>query len=115
MLGKLAGLFFGLVFAASLIVGFSFLDGLAVYLLYGWFVIPVFHAMPSLGIWQAAGISLMIGYLTMQHIPEEPHPDEESLSEIFERSWPIMKWHIEVFLMVIFGGWVLSWLVPHAL
>jgi hypothetical protein len=115
MLERLFGAVLGVAFAALMVLFFAFFDGFAVVLLWGWFVTPVFRAAPALGIWQAAGLSLLAGFVTAQYNPQPEGPDGESLSETFTRTWPTFKWQIETFLLVVFGGWVISWMVPHAL
>jgi len=43
---------------------FSFINGFAIMKLWGWFVIPLFSSAPSLGLWQAVGLSMLCRMIT---------------------------------------------------
>ena len=53
------------------------LDGLALKLLWGWFMVPTF-GLPVISLVQAIGIGIVISFLTQQHIPR----DEEQQTEM---------------------------------
>ncbi len=46
------------------------LNGIALKLLWGWFVVPVF-GIPVLELWSSTGIGIVVRYLTSQQIPRE--------------------------------------------
>ncbi|MGD1852764.1 MAG: hypothetical protein ACFB2W_00795 [Leptolyngbyaceae cyanobacterium] len=48
----------------------TILNGWALHLLWSWFVVPVFEALPALTIGQSIGISMVVGFLTYQYHPE---------------------------------------------
>ena len=56
----------------------SLLNGVALKLLWGWFMIPTF-SLPAISLVQAMGIGIMIGFLTQQHIPR----DQDAKKEVF--------------------------------
>jgi len=60
-----------IIVGVILLVPLSWLiQGFVLSRLWEWFVTPVFENVPALGIWQAAGISAVIGFLTY---PTELH------------------------------------------
>lgn len=59
----------GVVGFAALLVVSSILNGYALSVLWGWFVVPVFH-LPQLSIVPAIGIAMMVGYLAHQMEPD---------------------------------------------
>lgn len=61
-----AGCFTGLI---AIPLG-GILNGYAFAVLWGWFIVPVFH-LPEIGIVQASGIGLVVGMLTHQDTPRD--------------------------------------------
>ena len=59
--------FIGLVL---LVIVTYLLDGVALKLLWGWFMVPTF-GLPTVSLAQAIGISIIVGFLTHQHIPRD--------------------------------------------
>jgi hypothetical protein len=63
---------------AIIAIGFMFvaamLEGWALSMMWGWFIVPVFHA-PSLRIPYAIGLALVVGMLTHRVRKEEDTPD----------------------------------------
>lgn len=62
----------------ALIIVAYLLDGLALKMLWGWFLVPVF-GLPTISLTQAIGVGIVIGFLTQQHIPR----DEKQRREMF--------------------------------
>lgn len=60
------------------------LKGVALQMLWGWFIIPIFH-LPPLSLLQAIGVAMVVGFLTKQHIPtsKEPGAKKELILHIF--------------------------------
>jgi hypothetical protein len=58
----------------------SILNGWALSVLWGWFFVPTL-GLPELGIVQAIGIAMVVGYLTYQHIDTQPK-DGEAMGKI---------------------------------
>ncbi|MGC3984817.1 MAG: hypothetical protein QM777_08865 [Pseudorhodoferax sp.] len=67
ILGGLAAIIFAIVWA-------GFWSGLAVSVLWGWFVVPLF-GLPALSIAQAYGIALLVGLLTHQESKADKDED----------------------------------------
>ncbi|MGC9605262.1 MAG: hypothetical protein ABSF56_00680 [Minisyncoccia bacterium] len=96
-----------------IIVGFiaslalvTILDGFVLSVLWGWFVVPVFH-LPVLKIIPAMGISMIVGYLTMH---------SGSYNEEVERGWGYMLYlslgtSLLYALLALSFGWVLHYLM----
>lgn len=57
----------------------TLLNGWALHLLWAWFVVPVFDALPALTTGQAIGISMIVSFLTYQYVPE---PKESKSSAV---------------------------------
>jgi len=74
--------------------------GYVLTVLWGWFIVPVFH-LPALGIVVAIGIAMVVGFLTYQHPPENP-ADTRSASEKFSAAIAIAIVHPAMFLLI---GW----------
>lgn len=53
----------------AIVIG-SLWYGYAFSILWGWFIVPIFHT-PTLSLPAAIGVSLVVGYLTHQIIPED--------------------------------------------
>lgn len=71
--------------------------------LWGWFVVTQFHA-PQLGIAQAIGLALTVGYLTKQYI-REPKDDR--------RAWEIVLGGILLAFMWPSFALLFGWVVQH--
>ena len=56
----------------------SLLDGVALKLLWGWFMVPTL-GLPVISLVQAIGIGIVIGLLTQQHIPRNADEYKELL------------------------------------
>lgn len=89
-----------LLLARLLLLPFSlFLNALALSIIWGWFIVPM--GMMPLGLAQAAGVSLVVGYLTHQISPQK---DERELPELIALVllWPLtvlgIGWVIQLFL-----------------
>lgn len=54
------------------------LHGIALKLLWGWFMVPTF-ALPTLSLTQSIGIGMTIGFLTEQHIPRDGEQQSEMI------------------------------------
>ena len=50
----------------AMVVGYL-LNGLALKMLWGWFMVPTF-GLPTLSLAQAIGVGIMVGFLTHQYI-----------------------------------------------
>ncbi|HVB19769.1 MAG TPA: hypothetical protein VNF51_00560 [Candidatus Paceibacterota bacterium] len=74
----------GFVFVVALIVISSICNGYALSVLWGWFLVPVFH-LPQLSIPTAIGIALVIGYLTKQET-HDSRDDKRSFGEVISRA-----------------------------
>jgi len=66
-----------LVVLALMVVAYL-LDGVALKLLWGWFLVPTL-GFPAISLVQAIGISIVIGFMTQQHIPR----DEDEKKELY--------------------------------
>lgn len=74
----------GFVLVVALIVISSICNGYALSVLWGWFIVPIFH-LPQLSIPTAIGIALVIGYLTKQET-HDSKDDDRSFGEIMTRA-----------------------------
>lgn len=88
-----------------LMVASSAVQGYVLYKLWSWFIVPVFPNAPHLGIVQALGIALLIGYLTGRY-------SNSKLSEE-DKKKPLMPLYAEAFkqgviyaLFILSVGWV---------
>ena len=63
--------FFGIIGFIVWMVVAAILNGWALSVLWGWFFVPTLR-LPELGIVQAIGIAMVVGYLTYQHIDTQP-------------------------------------------
>jgi len=52
------------------------IDGLALKLLWNWFMVPIL-GLPNLSLVQSIGISIVVGFLTQQHIPRDKDQQQE--------------------------------------
>lgn len=52
------------------------IDGLALKLLWNWFMVPIL-GLPVLSLVQSIGISIVVGFLTQQHIPRDEDQKKE--------------------------------------
>ncbi len=59
----------GIVGTVALLVVNSVFNGYVLNVLWGWFMVPVFH-LPQLSIVPAIGIAIVVGYLTYQAKPD---------------------------------------------
>jgi len=99
------------VMTVALMAGGAILDGWVLSILWGWFMVPVFH-LPPLAIAPATGIALMIGLLTR----EAPRPgiEEKTPRPAFEKMdrglWEklarngVVPWLFPLF--TLFLGWI---------
>lgn len=67
--------FGGVIGVATLMVISSIFNGYALSVLWGWFVVPVFH-LPELSIVPAIGIAMVVSYLTYQENNCEKEKEE---------------------------------------
>jgi hypothetical protein len=114
MMDRLLGFVFQMVETVLVILALMLVDGFVVWMLWGWFITPAFPAVPDIGIWEAAGISLLVGFLTIQHNPSLDKPKEETREAAFERAWPHVKWQVEVIMITLIAGYLVHWMVPLA-
>lgn len=56
------------------------INGWALSILWGWFILPLIEGAPTLGIAQAIGVAMVVGFLTHQVQHKQCH-DDRSLSE----------------------------------
>jgi len=73
------------------------LKGIALQMLWRWFIIPIFHLSP-LSLLQAIGIAMVVGFLTKQHIPTSKEPDAKKELVLHAFIQPIA---------VIIVGWII--------
>jgi len=75
------------------------LGGVALRLLWGWFMVPTF-GLPVISLVQAIGIALVISFLTQQHIPRDE--DEKVKMIIHELLAPVVfvsiGWVVHLFM-----------------
>lgn len=71
LIGILAGLFFGSLFIAALVLYGTFSWGYVTYLFYAWFLLPVFPGLPHLTFMKACGLMFFIG-LFKTYDPDAP-------------------------------------------
>ncbi len=79
---------------APIIVAVYFLDGFVLKLLWGWFIVTTF-GLPAISLAQAIGISMIVNYLTIQHIPRTDQERAEMYS--YSLTSPVI---------VVFAGWI---------
>jgi hypothetical protein len=72
----LATLGIAVSFIVALVLG-SIFNGYALSVLWGWFVVPVFH-LPVLTVVPAIGIAMVVGYLTHQTEPDVEEKERET-------------------------------------
>ncbi|MDP1688621.1 MAG: hypothetical protein Q8L47_00620 [bacterium] len=63
---------------AIFVVAILFSNGLALKLLWGWFMVPIF-GLPLISLAEAIGICLIVGFLTSQYIPKKDEENNEAL------------------------------------
>lgn len=70
VIGVVAGIFIGMIGVALVVVALgAILEGYVLTVLWGWFIIPIFH-LPPLTIVPAIGIALVVGLLTYHSNPD---------------------------------------------
>ncbi len=76
----------------ALLVFSSIFNGYALSILWGWFMVPVFH-LPQLSLVPAIGISMVVGYLTQQSPEAKKKNDEVSTGMIILNGvlWAVFK------------------------
>jgi hypothetical protein len=67
--------FFRIIGFIVLMVIAAILNGWGLSVLWGWFFVPTL-GLPQLGVVQAIGIAMVVGYLTYQHIDTQPKDGE---------------------------------------
>ncbi len=82
----------------SLMIVVMFVHGLSLSILWGWFIAPKFKA-PTLGIVEAMGISLIVGILTAQYIPNDENSEEFCLNGLLH--------NLTVPIIGLLTGWIL--------
>jgi hypothetical protein len=78
----------------------SIWNGYALAVLWGWFIVPVFHG-PALRIPFAIGLSLIVGYMTHQTRKSEDDPDT---------GYMFLLGVIKPAVALLFG-WIVTWFV----
>jgi hypothetical protein len=78
------------------------LNGLALSVMWRWFMTPVFN-LPALSIAQAIGVSIVVGFLSYQHIDTKK---DEGLSEEYK----VMTAIVVTFLRPLFALFI-AWIV----
>ncbi len=66
-----------LSFAGLMIAVGVLLNGLALSLLWSWFIVPLFPSMPVLTVGQSIGVAMVVGFLTYQYVDAEPSKDSK--------------------------------------
>ena len=79
----------------------TFLDGLTISILWGWFIVPIFF-LPALSLFQAAGIGLLINFTTAQ----KPPRDKEF--NFYGNIAEVLAYKIIAVVITLSIGWVLS-------
>ena len=87
-------------FILALVLG-SIFNGYALSVLWGWFVVPVFH-LPVLTVVPAIGIAMVVGYLTHQTEPDVEEKDR-SAGEKVGRLCMLVFFRP---LFALFFGWI---------
>ncbi len=88
---------FGLVGVFTFLPAVFLLDGAVLRLLWRWFVSPVF-GWRAISLAQAVGISLVVGFLTHQHIPRSEQEGYKALA---------MQFSAPLFALAV--GWIVAW------
>jgi hypothetical protein len=88
--------------ALSIALG-SMWRGYVFSVLWGWFIVPIFH-LPALGIASAIGIALVISFLTYQ--VSTPHGDDQGVAEKLSSNLTLSFLYPLICLLV---GWVVTW------
>jgi hypothetical protein len=83
----------------GLIAGSAILKGFVLTILWGWFVVPIFH-LPQLTIAPAIGIALVIGYLT-----KEQQSSTDSTKSAGDKFGEAAVYAIVHPLIVLLFGW----------
>ena len=96
----LAALGLVVLVAATVVVSAVF-NGYVLSILWGWFMVPVFH-LPALSVAPAIGIALVIGYLTKQ-LPPDIEEKERSTASKIARLVGLAVFHPA---LVLVFGWV---------
>lgn len=86
-----------------LIVLSSIWRGYVLTVLWGWFIVPVFH-LPALTIVVAIGVAMVVGFLTYQQ-PEEKPNDTRSSTEKISAGIATALMHPAVYLLI---GWIIQ-------
>jgi len=89
-----------LIFFVVITAFFVFLSGLTVSILWSWFVVPIF-ALPSLTISQAAGLGILIAYMTSKR------PDFDKRKDFYEELGEATFFQITLAVISLGVGWVL--------
>lgn len=94
--------FLGIVIrVAALMVACSILNGYVLSVLWGWFMVPVFH-LPQLPVAPAIGLALIVSYLTYQPEPNYQE-EEETAGQRFARSTSLVLGRP---LLALLFGWI---------
>jgi hypothetical protein len=80
VLAALLALIIGAFIVLLFIAGSSIIYGMTLSVLWGWFMVPLFH-LPRLGIAQAIGLSLVISYATYQEQKSSPETEPKTDAE----------------------------------
>ena len=78
--GVMLGVFIVMLGIATMITAAIFMHGLAIKLMWGWFVVPL--GLSSIGFVHAIGLGLFTHYLTWKQVPK---PEDEDAKDIIYR------------------------------
>ena len=78
--GVMLGVFIVMLGIATMMTAAVFMHGLAIKLMWGWFMVPL--GLPSIGFVHAVGLGLFTHYLTWKQVPK---PESEEIKDIVYR------------------------------
>lgn len=83
------------------VVSATMLNGYALSVLWGWFVVPTFETVPPLSLPAAIGIAMVVGFLTNHTAPKKR---EESYDDtIWDKLSPLMFVYAKPIVALLFG------------
>lgn len=99
-------IFMVLIIPVSFVYG-VFTAGFIIHKLWDWFIYPLWPTMGHLKVLEAAGISLLLGYLYNHPFPQSMFLDDKKLSK---------KYTKEDYASVLLGPWIIlfcGWIIKH--
>jgi phosphate/sulfate permease len=82
IISAIVGLFIGLILLVAVIAYGTVSWGVLTYLMWYWFLVPVFPAIPAITLVQAIGLNFVIGLFTNHNIATKTKEDETTQQKV---------------------------------